>query len=57
MNIQPYNSKELARLYNTPYKTFLLWLNPIRDILGPQIGRLWNIKQVNIMVEHLGLPN
>ena len=54
--IQPYQSKELAGLYNISLPTFYKWLVPIRQHLGLQIARMWNINQVKKMFEHFGTP-
>jgi hypothetical protein len=53
---KPYNTTELAELYGVSYKTFTAWLKPIRDKLGPKLGKVWTIAQVKIIVEHLGTP-
>lgn len=56
VQVKPYRSKELAALYNISEKTFTAWLNKIRDKLGPQVGRAWNVNQVKFMFNHFGHP-
>lgn len=54
--IQAYNSTQLAAHYKISYKIFLKWLKPFRNELGEQIGRVWNINQVNLIIQKLGHP-
>ena len=56
VKIKAYNSKELSNLYGVSYKVFLIWVKKIKDKLGDQVGRVWNIKQVKIMFNHFGNP-
>lgn len=54
--VKPMNSKELANLYMVTKEVFIAWLKPIREKLGPQVGRMWTIKQVQMMIDHFGPP-
>lgn len=54
--IKPMNSKELAAYFGVSYRTWMVWLSKIRDKIGPQVARTWNIKQIKIMIEHFGTP-
>jgi hypothetical protein len=52
-----YKKKELSILYNVSVKTLDAWLKPIKDKLGPYLGRSFSYKQVKIIFEHLGEPD
>lgn len=47
---------ELAFAYNITTRTLGLWLNPIKDKLGKYVGKTYNPKQVQTIVEFLGEP-
>ena len=55
--IKPMNSKEICALYEIRYEVFMAWLKPIRKQLGKQLGRMWNVKQIQFMYNHFGNPN
>lgn len=55
--IKPYSTKELCALYDIGSRTFYSWMGKIKtDLLGPQIGNKWNVRQVKFMFEHWGHP-
>jgi phage antirepressor YoqD-like protein len=53
---KPYSIGELAALYGMSKKTFHRWLQPHMAIIGPRIGRFYNIKQVSTIFDCLGAP-
>lgn len=55
--IKPMNTKEIAALYKVSNHIFCRWLKLITDKVGKQVGRTWNIKQIEIMYEHFGTPD
>ncbi len=52
--IKAYTLKELARLYDTPLKTFRQWVKRIQPTIGPRIGHYYNPRQVHLMRDHFG---
>lgn len=56
MTIKAYSNKELAEMYGITYNAWLEWIKPIKDSLGKNVRGLWNPKQVEQIVNHLGLP-
>lgn len=55
--LKAYSNKELAAIYEVDVKTFRAWLVPFKEKIGQQIGIYYNIKQVRIIIELLGMPN
>lgn len=53
---KPMNTKELAAAYGVGYETFISWLKPIRQKVGEQLGKMWTVKQIQIIFDHLGNP-
>jgi hypothetical protein len=47
---------QLAIAYNVSVKTFRLWLKPIKEELGKYLGKSYNPKQVEQIVNFLGEP-
>jgi myosin heavy subunit len=55
--IKAYNTQQLASLYDVSCKTMRKWLTKFKAQLdGEQLGRRWNLKQVQIIFNHLGHP-
>lgn len=55
--IKPYSKKELLTLYEPcSDKTLSSWLKPISKQLGPYNGRKFNVRQIEIIFNHLGRP-
>ena len=55
--IRPYSLADLARIYKINRKTFRKWLVPIKDRIGKRIGRYYNVNQIKVIIEHLGIPS
>lgn len=54
--IRPYSAKELADIYGVCDKTVKKWIMPFGDQIGKKHGRYYNVAQVKIIFEKLGLP-
>lgn len=55
-DIKPYNIKELANIYGMNPRTFSTWIKPIKIKLGEKKGRYFDVKQVEMILDHLGIP-
>lgn len=55
VKLKPYNTKQLAALYGVSVPTIRNWIKKI-PCLENRIGRIWNIKQIEIIFNHLGTP-
>jgi len=56
IRIQAYSPAELARIYGMKWGVMNQWLKYLEEFTGPRIGRFYTPKQVEIIFEHLGLP-
>lgn len=54
--IKPYTTKELAPLFNMSSRTFRRNIAGIKELLGVRKGHFYNIKQVEMIIEHMGRP-
>lgn len=54
--LKPYSIKELADIYGVCDKTFKKWLKPFEVAIGPKQGRYFNVAQVRVIFEKLGVP-
>ncbi|HMK04609.1 MAG TPA: hypothetical protein VK489_10475 [Ferruginibacter sp.] len=54
--IKPYSVKEICDIYYISTKTFVNWIKPFLDDIGPKRGRYYNVNQVKIIFKRLGLP-
>jgi hypothetical protein len=54
--IKAMNKKQLADLYKVGLRTLNKWLEPFKDKIGEQRGKMYNPKQVSIIFECLGEP-
>lgn len=55
--IKPYNSKQLSQLYGIGKDALRAWLKLVpQELLGKQVGRNWNVKQVTLLFNHFGHP-
>lgn len=50
------NKKQLAALYKITIRTLNIWLKPFENMIGPERGRAYTPKQVQIIFECLGEP-
>jgi hypothetical protein len=56
VEVRPYSLKELCRLYRLTYKTMHTCIAHFVQQLGPKKGRFYNVKQVEIIFIHMGIP-
>lgn len=56
VKLLPYSIAELASIYNVCVRTFKKWLKPFEQQVGKKEGRFFNISQVRIILDKLGLP-
>ena len=54
--LRPYAPKELRMLYGVTYVTFRKWVKPFEAELGKVYGRCYNVRQVRLLIEKLGIP-
>jgi len=54
--IRPYSVRELAEIYDVCDKTFKKWITPFLNEIGEKHGRYYNVNQVKIIFEKIGLP-
>ena len=55
--LQPLSNAELANIYGISRTTLLTWMKPFKNELGERKGWYYNIRQVKIIIEHLGFPD
>ena len=56
VKLLPYSVVELSTIYDVCDRTFKKWLKPFEQEIGKKQGRYFNISQVKIIIEKLGLP-
>ncbi len=54
--IRPYSVKEIANIFGVCDKTVKKWIKPFSEQVGKKEGRYYNVAQVKMIFEHLGLP-
>lgn len=47
---------QLSEAYNVSIRTMRLWLEPIEEEVGEYVGRSYKPKQIQTIVEFLGVP-
>ena len=55
--LKPYTQKELRQLYGVSYNTFRQWIKPFKEMIDDPVGRVYNVNQVALIIEKLGLPD
>lgn len=50
------SKNQLAEAYNVSIKTFIRWIEPIKEELGEYRGKTYTPKQVKIIYDLLGYP-
>jgi hypothetical protein len=55
-HLRPYTPKELRTFYGISYPTFMKWIKPFEEELGKVYGRCYNVRQVKLLIEKLGIP-
>lgn len=56
VHITPHSLKELALKYGVSKRIIRQWLQPLTSEIGPRIGNYYNITQVKIIFDRLGMP-
>ncbi|MGQ0829360.1 MAG: hypothetical protein ACT4ON_13310 [Bacteroidota bacterium] len=56
LEIKPYTKKELAAIYGMSPRSFSTWMKPFDAAVGAKVGKYYNIHQVRIIMDKLGLP-
>lgn len=56
LEIKPYTKKELAAVYGISPRSFYTWFKKIQSEVGVKRGKYFNVNQVRIIIEKLGLP-
>jgi hypothetical protein len=54
--VKPYTNKDLGTLFNMSSRTLRRNIVGIKEKLGERRGHFWNIKQVELIMEHIGRP-
>lgn len=55
--LKPISPAEFCSLYAISRKTLLKWLRPIEKEIGPRQGNIYNVRQVALIFEKLGIPD
>jgi hypothetical protein len=55
-SLRPYTHKELVAVYKISWKTLKRSIAPLEPLLGPKIGNYYNIRQVKIIFDNMGVP-
>ena len=53
---QPMTLSRLASLYGVSRPTMRKWIKPLLNKLGKIVGQLYNLRQVRLIINHLGVP-
>jgi len=56
VKIKPYSKTELANMYSVSVHILKVWLEPFKDQIGEYKGRIYTVKQIELIFECLGKP-
>lgn len=56
LELKPYSKKELAEIYSISIRCLNNWVNKFKPEVGDICGRFYNVNQVRVIFEKLGLP-
>lgn len=56
IRVKPSTLKEICIIYDMSYKTLRSCLAPITKKIGPKQGKFLTVRQVEIIMNHIGLP-
>jgi transposase len=56
VQLRAYSKTEIAELYKISMKGLSTWLAPLKEELGPRVGRFYSPKQVEIIFREYGIP-
>jgi len=51
-----YTHGELAEMYNVSPRILHRWIEPILDKVGKRVGHYYNRRQVEVIMDHCGVP-
>lgn len=54
--LRPYNKKELMALLEVSEHVINRWLQALQPELGKQLGKLYSVRQVKMIIEAYGVP-
>lgn len=54
--LRPYSKKELMELLQIKDRVMNKWLNALQPRLGKQVGKLYSVNQVKLIIETYGVP-
>lgn len=54
--LRPYKLIELASIYGMHRNTFRAWIQPFKEKIGERKRHYYNVRQVLIIVQNLGIP-
>lgn len=54
--LKPMTLLQLSQFYGVSRKTLKSWMDEFKEELGTVRGRIFNVKQVKIVFENLGIP-
>ncbi len=55
--VKPYSPGELCVIYGVSRKTWDKWLSPFAGKIGKRCGRYYTVLQVEIIIQHVGVPH
>lgn len=56
LEARPYTQKQLAIYYGVSVKVLKNWLKNFTELLGARKGHFYNLEQVKIIFDKLGVP-
>jgi hypothetical protein len=54
--IKAYTVKQLAEFFEVSDKIFRGWIKDIKEQVGVKRGHYYNIRQVKVIFDHMGIP-
>jgi uncharacterized protein YjcR len=54
--IQAYTVKQLAEFFGVSEKIFKGWIRDIKEQVGVKSGHYYNLRQVEVIFNHMGIP-
>ncbi len=54
--LKAYSQKEILKMYDVSYSVFKRWIESFEQEIGELKGNFYTIKQVQVIINHLGIP-
>jgi len=54
--LKAYSPKEIRALYGISDLVYKSWTKPFKSEIGDLVGKYYTVKQVQIIIGHLGVP-